>query len=280
MEDSGQRNSYELADRAESNPKQDEKKGLLRPLKHSVRSAMWGNRHPPTDYSHDSHKSTSREDLEHSATDVHDGKASRVTRFRRQHALAAWRLALSSGTAVGVLVLLNNLIILIVVVARYQLEDGVATVWTGDCGRAAGTVTALHFLINILSSLLLAASNFSMQCLSAPTRAEVDRAHAEKRWLSIATPNLRNLMHVSPLKSLVWFLLALSSFPLHLLWNSVVFETRTTNEYYAIKVSRHPFRADLLTLNFSTMKWFLTSPMPDLKTGKNENILTLTTGYT
>ena len=189
------------------------------------------------EYSHDFVKSTSHEKLADSATPIYEDRGSRVARFRYRHALTAWRLVLSSGLLVGTIVLLINLILLGLVYTRFKIDNGIATAWTGSCEQASSIVTILHLLINIMSSLLLASSNFSMQCLSAPTRAEIDRAHMNKQWLSIATPNIRNLAYVSPTKSLLWVILALSSFPLHLLWNSVVFETRSTNEYVTIRAT-------------------------------------------
>jgi hypothetical protein len=156
-----------------------------------------------------------------------EGGISRVAYFRRKHLLTAWRLVLSSGALAGTLVLLTNIVTLIVVYTRFEIKEHVATIWTGGCKTAANTVSGLHVLINILSTILLASSNFSIQCLSSPTRTEVNRAHAKRVWLNIATPNVRNLLYVSPSKTLLWLVLGLSSFPLHLLWNSAVFETRT-----------------------------------------------------
>ncbi|KAF4826317.1 hypothetical protein CGCTS75_v009288 [Colletotrichum tropicale] len=51
--------------------------------------------------------------------------------------------------------------------------------FSADCGRTTVTNTMLHLLINIFSTLVLASSNFFMQVLNAPTRSEVDTAHAQ-----------------------------------------------------------------------------------------------------
>lgn len=149
----------------------------------------------------------------------------------------AWRLTISSGAFAGTLVLIINLIVLIVVYARYEIVDHAATLFTGSCSTAEETLTGVHLVINVLSSILLASSNFSMQCLSSPTRAEVDAAHARKRWLSIGTQNMRNLLYLSRTKAVLWLVLGVSSFPLHLLWNSVFFETLATNEYVAVSAA-------------------------------------------
>ena len=70
-----------------------------------------------------------------------------------------------------------------------------------------------------------------MQILSAPTRKEIDKAHARKKWLDIGVPSVRNLKNVATKKVVMWCLLGLSSLPLHLLYNSLIFYSLATNEY-------------------------------------------------
>ena len=72
--------------------------------------------------------------------------------------------------------------------------------------------------INILSTLLLGASNHNAQVLSAPTRADIDRIHARGGWLDIGVSSVRNLRHVSRWRSAIFMLLLLSTVPLHLLY--------------------------------------------------------------
>lgn len=87
----------------------------------------------------------------------------------------------------------------------------------GDCAQVKNTNTGIHVLINLLSTVLLSGSNYCMQCLSAPTRRDVDAAHAKKNWLDIGVLSFRNLRHISALRVLLWGLLAVTSLPLHLL---------------------------------------------------------------
>ena len=164
-------------------------------------------------------------------------KLSVLSRAQLKYASDAWRLVVGSGALAGFGVLLVNLIAVIVVYARYEVVDGAAVVYEGSCSTSANTVLGLHIVINILSTILLACSNYSMQCLSSPSRSEVDAAHARRRWLSIGVPNVRNLFSISRSKVFLWLLLALSSFPLHLLWNSAAFETTTANNYVAVSVT-------------------------------------------
>lgn len=64
-----------------------------------------------------------------------------------------------------------------------------------------------------------------MQILNAPTRAEIDAAHAKGKWLEIGVSSARNALRVSKFKTCCWLGLLVSSIPIHLLFNSTVFET-------------------------------------------------------
>ena len=67
-----------------------------------------------------------------------------------------------------------------------------------------------------------------MQCLSAPTRKEVDEAHAKGKWLDIGVPSVRNLTNIAKPRVGMWLGLALTSLPLHL--RLVDFQTQYPGE--------------------------------------------------
>ena len=104
----------------------------------------------------------------------------------------------------------------------------------GDCGTAASLNTWSHLAINIVSTLLLSGSNYCMQCLVAPSRADVNRAHARSAWLDIGVPSLRNLKWIGWWRKTLWILLIVSSLPLHLMFNSVFFTSIATNNYNVV----------------------------------------------
>jgi hypothetical protein len=89
----------------------------------------------------------------------------------------------------------------------------------GDCDRAKTLNTGIHLIINILSTVILSGSNYCMQCLSAPTRKEVDASHGTHpaTFLDIGVPGVRNLTKISRRRVVMWCIMGLSSFPLHLL---------------------------------------------------------------
>ena len=91
----------------------------------------------------------------------------------------------------------------------------------------------IHLGINIVSTLLLGASNYCAQLLVAPTRSEVDRAHEKKDWLDIGVPSFRNLWkrRIARKRKATWTLLMISSVFLHLIWNSAIFAAKPFNSY-------------------------------------------------
>ncbi|KAB8213217.1 hypothetical protein BDV33DRAFT_210419 [Aspergillus novoparasiticus] len=94
--------------------------------------------------------------------------------------------------------------------------------YAGNCTKANRDATGLHLLINILSTLLLGASNYVMQCLGAPSRKDVDAAHQRRRWLDIGTFSVRNLRVMDWRRRVLWTSLLVSSLPIHMIYNAVI----------------------------------------------------------
>jgi len=134
---------------------------------------------------------------------------------RRAARFSGWRGGLVACITCTAFVLLLNLILAVVAATAWNPTGGIATAFTGDCETASRFTTAFHLVINILSSLLLGASNYTMQRLVSPTRSEIDKAHARKKWLDIGMPSVRNLPSIAKSRVAFWVLLGLSSMPLH-----------------------------------------------------------------
>ena len=127
---------------------------------------------------------------------------------------STWRFIVSSGLVITLIVLAINVSILIWSKARH---DG-NTLYQGDCTSAKSSLTYSSLAINVLSTLLLGASNAAMQCLCAPTRAEVDKVHATGSWLDIGVSGLRNWNAMERWRKFAWGFILASSLPLHLLY--------------------------------------------------------------
>ena len=149
----------------------------------------------------------------------------RLRKYRGYH----FGVLLCAITAAVVAVI--NLIFVIWAVAYSGVQSDLGTLQDGDCGRTSRLTFWTHLAINILSTMLLGASIYTMQCLSSPTRGEVDRAHSRGVWLDIGVPSFRNLRNLSSSRIALWWMLAVSSIPLHLLYNSAVFSTLCTRKY-------------------------------------------------
>jgi len=172
-----------------------------------------------------------------------DGALSRSPRAQR-HRFKSWKVGVLAAGTMTTAVLLVNSVLTIWASVKYGSEDGIGTVYEGSCHMVSAWSFWLHILINGLSSVLLSASNYTMQCVTAPTRTECDRAHARGDWLDIGIPSVRNLFKIRWQRKVMWALLALSSTPIHLLYNSAVFKTLDDNTYDRLLVGPKFLDAD------------------------------------
>lgn len=131
------------------------------------------------------------------------------------------RIALGLGALTTSLVLICNIMLLWYATRQHKIYgynySDVGIVQQGDCDAVQRFSNISHIIINILSTLLLGASNFAMQCLVSPTRNDIDKAHLKGIWLDIGIPSIKNLRHISVPRLYIWLLLGLSSIPLHLM---------------------------------------------------------------
>ena len=128
-----------------------------------------------------------------------------------------WQVSISFYAILAGAVCIVNTGSIIWASVSFSTVNGVTTLLQGDCSTVSQWDTWIHLAINILSILLLGGSNYTMQCLAAPTRAEIDESHSKASWLDIGTPSVRNLTRIHWKRSVTWLLLALSSVPLALM---------------------------------------------------------------
>jgi hypothetical protein len=129
----------------------------------------------------------------------------------------SWRVGARWAAAAAALSFMINLGTGIWVALRLGLTDSIAPIYRGDCAKVEKFNTWVHLAINVLSTVLLSGSNYCMQCLSAPSREDVNAAHAKGKWLDIGIPSVHNLRSISTKKVSLWWCLGLSSVPLHLM---------------------------------------------------------------
>jgi len=131
---------------------------------------------------------------------------------------SGWRTGAFTAAGFALCSLLINVIAAVWLSRHPDSGSKLVQVFKGSCDTVARMDTWVHLAINALSTLLLGGSNYCMQCLCAPTRREVDEAHSRGHFLDIGVPSVRNLSNISTNRVLMWWLLGLSSIPLHLMY--------------------------------------------------------------
>lgn len=121
----------------------------------------------------------------------------------------------------AIVLLANVILTVIAIVISYsnhrEQEFASAMLYQGNCSVSKSWARGLNLLINVLSTLILASSNYCMQCLSSPSREEVDNAHSRGNWLDIGVPSLKNLLYIGLKRSTLWLVLLVTSLPIHLM---------------------------------------------------------------
>jgi hypothetical protein len=94
---------------------------------------------------------------------------------------SGWHFAAGTGCAAIVFVFICNVALLGWAIQKPPSRTHNKLLYEGDCGEMKTIDTWSHFGINVLSTLILGASNYAMQVLVAPTRDDIDRAHPQGR---------------------------------------------------------------------------------------------------
>ncbi|KAI1753957.1 hypothetical protein F4782DRAFT_545308 [Xylaria castorea] len=161
-----------------------------------------------------------------------------------------WRQSAKVNCTVLLIFSVILTILVIVVLARGSFKPVFFYAAECDSGNVATLNFTLHLFINIASTLVvsfwlsspsLASSNFFMQVLNAPTRQEVNSAHFKSSWLGIGVSSIRNIFRVSPFKTWCWIFLLLSSIPIHLFFNSAVFQVDRYESDFHLTIATEKF---------------------------------------
>jgi hypothetical protein len=136
---------------------------------------------------------------------------------RSKAIFSGWRTGILWCIIAAVAVFLVNFALIIWSTKRSKSSSGNRILFQGGCESTRWIATVAHLLINALSTLLLAASNYCMQVLASPTRADIDRLHAQHRTAQIGTNSFGNVLKLGWPRRIMWCLLGMSSLPVHLM---------------------------------------------------------------
>src|ERR1700723_228673 len=93
--------------------------------------------------------------------------------------LVGWKVGVTAWVVVVIVTLFINigLSVFAIIGSHSGFDKGIATLLQGECFEITRYNIVAHLIINVLSTLLLSGSSYCMQCLSAPTRRDIDNAH-------------------------------------------------------------------------------------------------------
>ncbi|KAI1452582.1 hypothetical protein F4805DRAFT_472335 [Annulohypoxylon moriforme] len=159
-------------------------------------------------------------------------------------------IGIVSCMLVVALAFILNLSLLLYLVIRDDGFKSYGDLFTESCDQMKTIETVVHLIINILSSMVVTATNYCSQILVAPTQAEVTRAHEKGDWLETGVPSFHNLLYgrISGKRRLIWTIIMISSVPLHLFWNCIVFSAIPVTKYQVALVTSD-FRVDKQSWN-------------------------------
>lgn len=148
---------------------------------------------------------------------------------------AAHKVKARSGWRVGIMFccvaisvcLIAETVLLIWASVRSSGAKGSGLIYAGHCQRVRSMEVWLLLPLNIAATVIVGTSNYVMQIMSAPTREQIDTAHSFAKPIAVAGIKFNDMRnnHGGNLRRAIWWLLGLSSIPIHLLLNVSVYSS-------------------------------------------------------
>lgn len=88
--------------------------------------------------------------------------------------------------------------------------------YQGSCSLTKAWSRALSLIINIFSTAMLGISSYCMQIITAPTRADIDKHHAKRKWLDIGCLTWRNIRALDRRRLAFFLVMFVTTTPFHL----------------------------------------------------------------
>ena len=140
-----------------------------------------------------------------------------IITFLYDNLLSGWRAGLWRAFFLSSCALTLNISVYAWLFATSERNQGSGVVTSGSCTTIHNMDIGIHAGLNIMSTLILGASTYAMQGMTAPTRKEVDKAHSRGKWVEIGAQSWRNITYVRKRNAFLWCLLGITSLPFHLL---------------------------------------------------------------
>ncbi|KAK4226844.1 hypothetical protein QBC38DRAFT_216294 [Podospora fimiseda] len=149
-----------------------------------------------------------------------------------------WKISVLAFSCFAFVVFLVNFAYSIcVTIFAAKQKTLVAMVTELQCSSVKAIDKIIHVLINLLSTVLVSGSSYTMRCIMGPTRQLVDQTHGGGLCVDIGVPRIRNFRNLCFKDKMFWLLLLTSSLPLNMFYNSAIYSSKAANSsYYALSV--------------------------------------------
>lgn len=156
---------------------------------------------------------------------------------------SGWRGGLLAATISLAICVVVELVLLIVALKLSSPVSGLGTLYFGSCDRVKKLSDYLLIVLNVIGTITIGTSNYVMQTLTAPSRRQIDKAHANGSFLDIGISSPSNIRQLGGRRRVMYFLLGASTVPIHLWLNSVVFASLQSNNY-GVMIASQNFQED------------------------------------
>ena len=132
--------------------------------------------------------------------------------------LSTWRATVTAGACCTIVALILDIVLLSEASTkpRDPATNG-SVFYEGPCSQTQSISLLINVVVNLLTTMLLACSNHTVQYLSAPSRHAVNNMHAKGQWLNIGISSFNNWRVLKWRKRFFCALLITTSLPLSLL---------------------------------------------------------------
>ncbi|KAK2774389.1 hypothetical protein CKAH01_03622 [Colletotrichum kahawae] len=124
-------------------------------------------------------------------------------------------------------------LIFLITISKSNISD-MPPFHAADCEDTRRVMVVVRFVVGAFATLAIVSSYNFMQLLVSPTREDVDRAHAQRRWMDIGCMSVKNLRFISNPRRVLFGLFALIWIPFHLLAPASVAETARTTPWVTV----------------------------------------------
>lgn len=180
-----------------------------------------------------------------------------VARYKSNSRFYGWKMGILIGSCTSAAILVFNIAVVVLLAIKTGFNGDVAVLpFTHDSAtmyvayqrfsKATSNIcrsqlsSGIHILINALSTILLSASNYTMQVITSyvisglsicpllifhaitrPSRIDLDKAHSQGVWFDIGIFSSRNLRIIPRKRLALCLIMGLTSIPLHILYEAM-----------------------------------------------------------